>query len=335
MVGGCGSKGSQSFRDGMVALCSVPDDIERVAPADRQQVLSERAAKRVSNREARNVLEALGAIDPQDRVRILREEATRAGLTACPLADAITPSFPADVTQVMSAVEPFDSDLPRVTITREELRFRDFAMRLDKGRLAPDQRDEPLALRISPLVEALGPAGDRLTMFVAPDVPYDTLIVAAYNATRAGASTIDLVAEHPPGNLGVVPIVIPKPRKPEAFEPSLGSDEALGMVVSVVADELRLWSTTGVEGTLVAPRASWRPTGPGPTFDLAPLAARIDEIVTQRWRGRDRHADTQQIVIQADAAIPFATVVGILAVVRVTPTGEARFPDVQLSLGFR
>lgn len=124
-------------------------------------------------------------------------------------------------------------------------------------------------------------------------------------------------------------------------------DQPLKLFVSVKRDEMILWSASGLEGTLAAPKATFRRTGkdgdacdgpymcesnsceaakqrcvpsakdePQPVFDYRALNKTLIEIATRRYAGKTRKSDTYQIILQADGAIPYSTVVSTMAAMR-------------------
>jgi biopolymer transport protein ExbD len=129
-------------------------------------------------------------------------------------------------------------------------------------------------------------------------------------------------------------------------------EQPLKLFVSVKRDEMILWSATGLEGTLSQPKQgySFKRTGrdgdpcdggymcetnycnsqsnppvcaPSPAKeDLAPvfeyrkLNDALFEIANRRYAGKVRKPDTYAIVLQADGAIPYSTIVSIMAAMR-------------------
>ena len=55
---------------------------------------------------------------------------------------------------------------------------------------------------------------------------------------------------------------------------------------------------------------------PQPVFDYRALNNALIEIVTRRYAGKQRKADTYQIILQADGAVPYSTVVSAMAAMR-------------------
>jgi len=130
-------------------------------------------------------------------------------------------------------------------------------------------------------------------------------------------------------------------------EPSANPDEQpLKLFVSIKRDEMLLWSASGLEGTLTAPKAVFRRTGkdgdvcdgpymcesnecdaqtqkcvpsreePQPVFDYRALNKALIEIATRRYAGKPRKAETYQIILQADGQIPYSTIVSTMAAMR-------------------
>ena len=124
-------------------------------------------------------------------------------------------------------------------------------------------------------------------------------------------------------------------------------DQPLKLFVSIKRDEMILWSASGLEGTLTAPKASYKKSGadgapcdgqymcqsnvcdgktlrcvpsateePQPVYDYRALNKDLVEIATRRYAGKQRKADTYQIILQADGAIPYSTIVATMAAMR-------------------
>jgi len=123
-------------------------------------------------------------------------------------------------------------------------------------------------------------------------------------------------------------------------------DQPLKLFVSIKRDEMILWSASGLEGTLGAPKASFKRSGkdgetcdgaymcesnacdatklrcvpskdePQPVFDYRALNKQLIEIATRRYAGKQRKADTYQIILQADGNVPYSTIVATMAAMR-------------------
>lgn len=127
-------------------------------------------------------------------------------------------------------------------------------------------------------------------------------------------------------------------------------DQPLKMVVSITKDKLLLWSITGIEGTLAAPKAAFPRTGrdgdscdgpymcesgycshdnkcgpspsqnnapaPTPVFDYRGLSNALYEISNRHYNGKVRKLETYQIILMADGSIPYATIASAMAAMR-------------------
>jgi biopolymer transport protein ExbD len=121
-------------------------------------------------------------------------------------------------------------------------------------------------------------------------------------------------------------------------------DQPLKLVVTITRAEIILWSVTGREGTLKEPHARFQRVGrigercdgsymcesndctnnvckesrdiPLPVFDYRALSDSLFEIATRNYNGKQRKADTYQIILMADQSIPYGTLVPVMAAVR-------------------
>ena len=122
-------------------------------------------------------------------------------------------------------------------------------------------------------------------------------------------------------------------------DPTLKPDEKpLQLIVSTTKQGMILWSISGLEGTLQAPKARI-PRLPAtradesPRYDYAALNNTLYEIANRRWRGKLRNPDTYEIILQCDPDIPYETVVDIMDAVRrrLPPEGKAgKLPEITL-----
>lgn len=126
-------------------------------------------------------------------------------------------------------------------------------------------------------------------------------------------------------------------------------DQPLKLVVSITRDRMFLWSISGLEGTLAAPKASFPHVGqdgqscdgnymcesnfcrnttqkcePNPTrepplpyvYDYRGLSNTLFEIANRRYAGKQRKADTYQIILMADGSIPYNTIASVMTAMR-------------------
>jgi biopolymer transport protein ExbD len=147
---------------------------------------------------------------------------------------------------------------------------------------------------------------------------------------------------------------LPDKAKPGTTKPPPpGEDQPLKLFVSIKRDEMILWSATGLEGTLKEPKPGYifkrigrngeecdgpymcesnncdatnAANGIGvcresreeaqPVFEYHRLNDTLYEIANRRYAGKIRNPDTFQIVLQADGAIPYSTIVSAMASMR-------------------
>lgn len=112
-------------------------------------------------------------------------------------------------------------------------------------------------------------------------------------------------------------------------DPAKTPDEKpLQLIVSTTKEGMILWSISGLEGTLEAPKAriTRRQTRPdeAPSYDYKALNDSLYEIAARRWKGKPRAIDTYEIILQADPDIPYETIVHILDAVRRKLPAEVR-----------
>jgi biopolymer transport protein ExbD len=132
-----------------------------------------------------------------------------------------------------------------------------------------------------------------------------------------------------------------------ATSPATTPDEQpLKLVVSITRDRLILWSISGLEGTLSAPKQVFQRSGrdgetcdgaymcesnacdaatqkcvpsrdePAPVFDYRALNAAMLEIASRRYTGKPRKPETYQAILQADGNIPYSTIVAAMGAMR-------------------
>jgi biopolymer transport protein ExbD len=94
-------------------------------------------------------------------------------------------------------------------------------------------------------------------------------------------------------------------------------DPQLQLVVSVTQKNILIWSISGLEGTLEAPKAVIPRTGETTNegelgYAYHKLNEALLEIAARRWRGQMRDPDTYEVILQADGDIPYATIIHIM-----------------------
>ncbi|MDQ3368661.1 MAG: biopolymer transporter ExbD [Myxococcota bacterium] len=145
-----------------------------------------------------------------------------------------------------------------------------------------------------------------------------------------------------------LPDKAPPAISPSVTPPTNPDEQPLKLFVSVKRDEMILWSATGLEGTLSQPKPGYvfKRTGRdgdacdgaymcesnfcdaatlrcaagteelAPVFEYRKLNDALFEIASRRYAGKQRKRETYSIVLQADGAIPYATIVSIMSAMR-------------------
>jgi len=134
---------------------------------------------------------------------------------------------------------------------------------------------------------------------------------------------------------------------PTTQAPSTSPDEQpLKLVVSITRDRAILWSISGLEGTLNAPKLVFQRTGrdgeacdgaymcesnscdaatqkcvpsrddPAPVFDYRAINNAMFEIASRRYTGKQRKPETYQAILMADGAVPYSTIVAVMGAMR-------------------
>jgi len=139
------------------------------------------------------------------------------------------------------------------------------------------------------------------------------------------------------------------PTNASATPPSTNpDDQPLKMVVEVTSENLSVWSVSGREGTLKAPKVSLPRVGldgsecdggymcesgtcdtsghcgPNsdstaprlPVFDYRAVNQVLYDIASQHYKGKKRTAETYQAVLMADDTIPYETLISIMGAMR-------------------
>jgi hypothetical protein len=104
-------------------------------------------------------------------------------------------------------------------------------------------------------------------------------------------------------------------------------DRPVQLVVAIGKTDVILWSFSGLEGTINAPKLQVPLDGAA-----APLRKALEEIVALRWSGKERNEHT--ILIMADGDTPMGRVEEIVGAARADAAGKPLFPDLTFSAGF-
>lgn len=345
LVAACGKGGGgQGLREGMEVLCASDEEagVENLAPADRQAAKSKWIDARLKNREVRDVFERIGDLPPAERAQLVVTLLDKAKLDRCdglavggggglPL-DAQVPVLGAATTGSV----PLDDAAPMFTVVAT-----DAAVIIEGNAVVPVENGEVPAFEreggarglmipkvremAKALVAATPPGGRPLEgarLLLAPASTYQVLLQVMSSIKAAGVKRFDIVARRE-GKAVVVPIELPD-RPTSASADDLAAKPALGLIVAVSKDRMIVFSTSGVEGTIQAPKVSASGVS---SAEVARVQAALTEIHT-------RHTDERRIIVMFDPATPMQLVTETIAAVRATPDGGPLFTDVMLSAGF-
>jgi hypothetical protein len=263
---------------------------------------------------------------------------------------AAKPKLPVEPVVIDRGVEPLAEDGAMVTVTASFIMVDGQQLVPISGGEVPAEEKQggaqgmsipKLTQFLKTRASAAKDAAAPVRLLLDPATGASTLFAVIVSARDAGARKFLLVVARGDRSLGALPIELPDARasggtlvmldatKKKAPPP----DGPAGMIVSATRDKLILWSMSGLEGTLDAPKLVV--PAEGGRFDGERLNATLVEIVKRRWADAGRRpADSRSIIIQVDRAIRFDELARVIAAVRTGPDGSPLFPDVLLAVGF-
>jgi biopolymer transport protein ExbD len=312
VVCACKGSSSQSFTEAMQLVCDAPSTHD-----------ASYFKTHLSNPEVIREFAAIGDSSPADRMTRMRAAVAKAGLASCKLLDqmaAVTIEHAPKVAAAPGAID-LDDRSPVVIATPTAIVIDGKAiLQLTDGQPTADElqgsaHDIKLPRVTSFLkatLEELSRHGavPRLALVVDPQLTYKLFIQLVYSAKQAGFRDFGIVV-----TVGTATKVIPI-TLPDKAPPVPG---ALGLMLGVTSKNLLLWSISGQEGTLQAPKVT--------TTRTDELAKALADIAT-------RHAADKDIIVMADEPTPMQAVAEAYAVVRKTADGHDLFPTILLSAGF-
>jgi hypothetical protein len=334
---------------GCVKEQSFPEAMKIVCHADRGELAGLR--DRVSNREARELI-AAAASEPRHRypARVDRA-ARRAGLERCGMLEWFGPVLPFDPPRAVVGLDDGGVVVgPLLAIGTDGIQLEGLPIVPVVAGKVPDQavEDGGLGLKIPQLIAALeswrapapgrgsprmqsitvGPDGaeKEMTLLVAPTTPYRVVFQAIVSATEAGRARFHILVASPDGSLGSMLLRLPQHVSAAALKQP-GETKPVGLIISITEGTLRLWSLSGLAGTLDAPRLNLTvgAGGAAPAFDAARLNADLAALAEARWPGGSPPADERQIILQANPETPFQTIVDLMVAVRARTDGRELF----------
>lgn len=178
------------------------------------------------------------------------------------------------------------------------------------------------------LVQQPSARGKPILIVADRDTPYRTLLEVVYSMKQAGPRAFSIIARSK-GDIVALPLTerertVEAASPPESAGSARSADAPLGMFVSITRRGIQVWSVSGREGTIGAPRRTIELNDP------ARLDAAVGELRRELADVAAKHTapEDRQIVIQAEMGTPlqvFAAVAG---------AAHASFPAITLSSGF-
>jgi biopolymer transport protein ExbD len=283
----------------------------------------------------------LGDVDPMEQVERLRAMVERARLASCPALDAATSR--AEHVPTVPAVGLDKPDVaPTLIATASSIAVEGHPiLAVHDGKIDPAELEggeagiliPRLRTILTSLVQQSEQAGYKdprtgvlsfrdklapLNLVLDPATPYRTLCSVMFTAKQAGFREF-AVAVRAGRELAAIPLSLPDKVRFGAPPPP-----GVRPVVSVMNGRLRLWSLSGLEGTLQKPALDV-------TLDhVADVQKQLIEIVARR-HPRD---DERQILVMADGAVPMQNIAEVMAAIRSDDGGHPLFPAILLSSGF-
>src|SRR6266581_3697872 len=89
--------------------------------------------------------------------------------------------------------------------------------------------------------------------------------------------------------LGTINSTLPEVQEgaaPENQQPDANAEPPIQLVVTVAKEEIQVFSLSGMEGSIQAPKLRIPATTPGRAYDFSKLTAGAAEIVHRRWNDR-------------------------------------------------
>lgn len=114
------------------------------------------------------------------------------------------------------------------------------------------------------------------------------------------------------------------------------AEPPIQLVVAVTKPEILVFSLSGQEGTLQAPKTKIAARKPGEDYDYSKISETAVEIVKRRWPDKEaRPEGSTEVILMADPEIPYHVVVGVMDALRQQADGTILFPDVLFSTGIQ
>ena len=338
----CGKGESQSLYEAAQILCASDEEagVTSLAPAERQAAKSRWIEARLKRPEVRMAFAEMAVVRPAERTRMLIDLVEKAQLKRCDLLERATggvipPDLPLPELGVAAAgaVALDGAEMLTVVARSSELVIEGTPVVPLHGML-PDEKQLRTALsyeivKLRELTAALvaqsqasGRSVPGALLLLRPDAPYKLLVHLVMSMKPAGVRRFHIVARRD-GEPVAVPVELPEEKPPRpAHEPA--EEPPLGLVVAMSKRDLIVFSMSGREGTLQAPRLA---TGGISSAEIARVQEALVDI-------HARHDEERRILLVFDATTSMQHVTETLAAVRARPDGGPLFTDVMLGTGF-
>lgn len=342
----CGKSDKQTYQQAVDIVCNSYEraDAERFPVAVREQKLAEWLDRKVTNSRARKLLRSAAKRDDEDMAAI-RAAADEAELSECPLIyqAASETELPTSRLPVAEGAK-VSSDIP---LTRVAIDARGISLggkrvvAIDNWKIAEDDMDgkviEPLkqALRDNALMVG---SVSRIGLLADRDAPFE-LLVGVITSAKALGMTEQFLIVAGDSELGALEVYLPSPKKKPGGDAGAGEEPAedarIKLVVTLSRERIKLWSLSGKEGSLDAPRLLLEPVNDKPTYDLPVLTAALVEIAGRRWPDpASRPQETKDIAIMVFGDVPVQAVVNVLVAAGHDAEGNELFPRTLLATSF-
>jgi biopolymer transport protein ExbD len=323
-----------------IAHCKLLDNnMELQSFADAMKIACDGSGKgpayfksHLLNGEVVRLIAALGDASPADRVIKMHDALERAHMTGCGLiAPPTTPGTPVPKLAADTGLAEVDGDGMSLVITTTGIVVDGKAIvsvhdgdvdASDKeggalGVAIPRLRDFAKALAKADAAKS-GSKPSTMLVLADPATPYH-LFVTAMESMKQGGYTRFAIVVTAGSKTKAIPIEVPD-------RAHVG--KGVGMTVTITKGQLTVWSISGQEGTLKAPKLQVA------RDHLADVQTALAEIVKRRWHGGTRADADRAIVVMADGATPMQSLAEILAALRATADGTELFPVIDLATGF-
>jgi biopolymer transport protein ExbD len=119
-------------------------------------------------------------------------------------------------------------------------------------------------------------------------------------------------------------------------QPQTTNEPPPQLVVAVTKPEILVFSISGLEGTLQAPKLKIPASKPGSEYDFNRLTDAAAEIVKRKWPDKGtRPEGSTEVILMADADIPYSAIVNTMDALRQHKDGTILFPDILFSTGIQ